>query len=135
MIGRATCAALAALLASAVAVSAAAAHLRMTVRPGAFAFAPADVEVRLHVEPGGRQREVQLVVDGPNYYAAHQLNIRAAADTPTVQPPTWFTALPVGAYVITATLTDCAPSSCARREQLARAIAYLQVKGFDEDAP
>lgn len=131
--GRALVGCIGALFVCALVVTAAAAHLRMTVRPGAFAFAPADVEVRLQVEPGGRQREVTLEVDGPNYYAAHQLNIRTNADAPTLQPPTWFRSVPAGVYAITATVTDCAPSGCSKRLQVARAAAQLQVRGFGDE--
>jgi hypothetical protein len=110
----------------------AAAQLRMSVRPGVFAFAPADVEVRLRVEPGGQQREVLLEVDGPEYFRSSLFPIRTDTTSPTVQPPAWYRSIPGGAYLITATLTDCAPAGCDRREQLARVTARLEVRGRDE---
>ncbi len=108
------------------------AQLTMSVRPGAVAFAPAAIEVRLLVDPGGRQREVELVIDGDHYYRASLFPIRSEPDAPSVQPPASYRELPPGEYEITATLTDCAPTGCGRREPLRRVEAHLRVIGHEE---
>jgi hypothetical protein len=109
-------------------LAAAASPLRLTVRPDGFAFAPADVEVRLHVEPGGRRREVLLQLDGSGgFYRSSVFPIRADLDAPTLQPPAWYRSVPPGDYVITATLTDCAPDGCGRRVELARAERQIRL--------
>lgn len=102
-------------------VAIAAPLLQLTVRPAAFALAPADVEVRLRVEPGGRGREVLLELAGSSgFYRSSVFPIRSDPDAPTVQPPASYRALPAGDYVVVATLSDCSRTGCGRRIQLAR---------------
>lgn len=116
------------------ATPAAAQQLRISVRPEGFSFSPTDVEVRLRAEPGGRQREVFLEIDGP-FYASSLLHVREDPTAPSVLPPTWYRSLPPGQYVITATLSDCAPEGCGRREQLRRVQTKLRLLARGDELP
>lgn len=109
--------------------------LTMAVRPRAFAFAPADFEITLRAETGGRSREVDLVVDGPRYYASSVIPVDTRPDEPWTLRPRWHQDLPAGTYVITATLTDCAPAGCGARESLHRVEHRILVLGQDEAIP
>ncbi len=101
-------------------LAAAAGQLRVTVRPQ-VALAPADVVIRLHVEPGGRRREVLLELEGP-FYRSSVFTIRPDVTAPTLQPPARYRSVPAGEYLITATLTDCAAAGCGLRTVLARQV-------------
>jgi hypothetical protein len=100
--------------------------LRMTVL-GRVGFSPADVIVRLHVEPGGLQREVLLELDGP-LYRSSIFPIRSDPTAPTVQDPARYGSIPQGEYIVRATLTDKRCHGCSSRVVLARRETTVDIR-------
>lgn len=98
----------------------------LRVRPQ-VGLAPVDTEVRLHVEPGGRGREVLLEIAGPAYYRSSLFPISGNPQAPTVQPPAWYRSLPAGTYTVSAVLSERRCDGCSSRVDVARREATVIV--------
>ena len=77
--------------------------IRVRVLP-AFALGPADVIVETIVEPDTRNREVEVMVDSPNYAASSTVVLEGekAARVREIR----FRQLPAGSYEVSATLVQ-----------------------------
>lgn len=60
-------------------------------------FAPADIKVRVRIEPNPNNRYYQVIVTGPDYYAESEWPLEGAESPPT-QPEKWYKGLPSGEY-------------------------------------
>jgi hypothetical protein len=77
--------------------------IRVRVLP-AFALGPADVIVETIVEPDARNREVEIMLDSPNYSSSSTL-VLEGDKAPRVREIR-FRQLPAGAYEVSATLVQ-----------------------------
>jgi hypothetical protein len=100
--------------------------LRLTVRPNRFGFQGSDIEVRTRVEPGDRNRQLVIQVDGDSYAAQSTRQIDGS-DAPATQRSLWLHNPPPGRYHVTAILLECVPGGCGRLQVRARAQHELEI--------